>query len=214
MKIRQFIFSSIVLTMFGIGCNGPRNAYYYYRLVELEPYIAEVIISDPETDSGQLNFGDSLVSGTNAELLLVAKVKYYYKEKTKGYNPEQRGMKGSEEKIETFDLYLESEAGRTPLTNRVGKLVLKSASNLQNLPTGIAVNVSNREKRSLESLEDFITKFNAAETPFIYTHNLAPAYSFSLDTEGVPPGQYDLVIEIGFDSGKVVKNRTPLTIKR
>jgi hypothetical protein len=182
-------------------------------LVDLVPYVAEVTIAEEEPGSGDLKFGDSLVSGTNAELLLVAKVNYYYKEKSKNYTPAQRGSKGSEEKIKSFDLYLESDGKRIPLGDRVSKLTLKTANDLQHLPQGIAVNVTNRNDRSFESLEDFIARFNAGETPFIYDYNLAPAYSFSLNTNGIPFGQYNLTLDIRFDSGNELRHAVPLTIK-
>lgn len=204
----------LVLGVLGLGlsCNGPRKAFHYYRLMDLVPYVAAITSVNETGDQGEVNYQDTVVAGSDAELWLAAKVEYYYKEIRDDYSPGQMGSKGSEEKITSFNLFLDGDDRRIPINDRIKKVQLNSVTT-RKIPTGVPVPINHRAKCSFEGPEEFADQFNACADPFIYVHNLSRAYLFTLDTKGIPPGQYSLVVEMQFDSGRELQHKSGLVVE-
>jgi hypothetical protein len=204
----------IVINMIGLGlgCNASKKAYHYYRLTDLAPYVAAITSVNETGEGGEVSYRDTVIAGSGSELWLAATVEYYYKEKRKDYTPAQRGLKGSEEKISAFNLYLDADDSRTPINDRIKKATLNSVK-IGELPMDVPVPIHNRLKRSFDGPEDFAGQFNKGADPFLYDYNIAKAYIFTLDTKGIPPGQYSLLIELTFDSGRELRHESGLTIK-
>lgn len=208
--MRTFSSRSIVFLLTVLfSCNFPKKAYYYYKLENLQPYLAE-ITPVKRSDGIYYNISDTLNSGGELEILLQPKVSYYYKSKEKDYSYGERGAEGSEEKIDTIRFFLISIDNDTINNFSLKEVGLYKIDDI-NLKIGVSYTYSfegdKGRERDLDNIDEFISKFNTPEMPFIYDHNLAKSFRFKFEIlQEVKPGDYKFECIVYFENGRVAKS--------